>query len=272
MASRTTGLSWTKVDAKPQAGDGGLSVGNAKFQLRRFCSRISLRIGPPPQLWRETARVFDVRCAGAQSPGVFAHACLQLARVVHHPSAALTGGRASAEVPAAIAAPGETTVATFHAEGAQIYECKAGKRRQAGPGRSASQFATLFAGGQDRRPGIMRGPNWEHIDGSAVTAKAAGNAGRARPQSGQSPWLKLEVTGHRGKRDALGRDDSAADQTPGRRDGPVPATKPVHFTARRTRRSTCSCARDLRARSDRLIARAISLAAMLRDASPARAN
>ena len=34
--------------------------------------------------------------------------------------AALTGGRASAEVPAAIAAPGETTVATFHADRAQI--------------------------------------------------------------------------------------------------------------------------------------------------------
>ena len=31
---------------------------------------------------------------------------------------------ASAQVPDAIAAPGETVVATFHAEGAQIYDCK----------------------------------------------------------------------------------------------------------------------------------------------------
>ena len=29
-------------------------------------------------------------------------------------------------LPAAIAAPGETAVATWHAEGAQVYECKAG--------------------------------------------------------------------------------------------------------------------------------------------------
>ena len=35
-------------------------------------------------------------------------------------------GATRAEVPAAIAAPGETTVATWHAEGAQVYECKAG--------------------------------------------------------------------------------------------------------------------------------------------------
>jgi hypothetical protein len=32
---------------------------------------------------------------------------------------------ASAQVPDAIAAPGETVVATLHAEGAQVYECKA---------------------------------------------------------------------------------------------------------------------------------------------------
>ena len=30
---------------------------------------------------------------------------------------------ASAQVPAAIAAPGESAVITLHAEGAQIYEC-----------------------------------------------------------------------------------------------------------------------------------------------------
>ena len=35
-------------------------------------------------------------------------------------------GAAAAQVPAPIAAPGETAVATLHAEGAQVYECKAG--------------------------------------------------------------------------------------------------------------------------------------------------
>ena len=36
------------------------------------------------------------------------------------------GTGAIAQVPAAVAAPGETTVATFQGEGAQIYQCKAG--------------------------------------------------------------------------------------------------------------------------------------------------
>ena len=35
-------------------------------------------------------------------------------------------GAVTAQEPAAIAAPGETIVATLHAEGAQVYECKAG--------------------------------------------------------------------------------------------------------------------------------------------------
>jgi len=35
-------------------------------------------------------------------------------------------GAAHAQMPTAIAAPGESAVATWHAEGAQVYECKAG--------------------------------------------------------------------------------------------------------------------------------------------------
>ena len=41
-------------------------------------------------------------------------------------AAACFGTGAMAQVPAAVAAPGETTVATVQAEGAQIYQCKAG--------------------------------------------------------------------------------------------------------------------------------------------------
>ncbi len=37
------------------------------------------------------------------------------------------GDRALAQMPAAIAAPGQRVVATLHASGAQIYDCKAGK-------------------------------------------------------------------------------------------------------------------------------------------------
>src|SRR3954468_22124909 len=103
-------------------------------------------------------------------------------------------GVAYAQVPAAIAAPGESIVATWHAEGAQVYECKAGA-----DGKLAWAFrepiATLLLDGKT----IGRhyaGPTWEHMDGSAVVAKAAGNA--PAPDGKAIPWLKLEVTASRG--------------------------------------------------------------------------
>ena len=103
-------------------------------------------------------------------------------------------GAAQAEVPAAIAAPSETVAATWHAEGAQIYECKAGA-----DGKLAWAFrepiATLVLDG--RTVGRhYAGPNWEHMDGSAVIARAAGNA--PAPDGKSIPWLKLEVTSSRG--------------------------------------------------------------------------
>jgi hypothetical protein len=97
-------------------------------------------------------------------------------------------------LPDAIAAPGETVVLTLHAEGAQVYECKAGA-----DGKLSWVFrepiATLLQDGKTVGRHYA-GPNWEHIDGSAVVGKAAGNAPGATPQD--IPWLKLEVTSHRG--------------------------------------------------------------------------
>ena len=99
-----------------------------------------------------------------------------------------------AEVPEAIAATGETHVLTVHAEGAQVYECKADAS-----GKLSWEFrepvATLIAGGKT----IGRhyaGPNWELADGSIVAAKVVGRA----PGASQNdiPLLKLEVTSQRG--------------------------------------------------------------------------
>jgi hypothetical protein len=101
---------------------------------------------------------------------------------------------ASAELPASIAATGDTAVATFHAEGAQIYECKLSN-----DGKLAWQFrepvATLLFDGKTVGRHYA-GPNWVHIDGSSVTAKPIGSA----PGQTQAdiPWLKLEVIGHSG--------------------------------------------------------------------------
>jgi hypothetical protein len=102
---------------------------------------------------------------------------------------------AAAQVPPAIAAPGENAVATFHAEGAQVYECKAGA-----DGKLAWAFrepiATLLGSDGKTVGRHYAGPNWEHMDGSAVAAKAAGNAPGNTPND--IPWLKLEVTAQRG--------------------------------------------------------------------------
>jgi hypothetical protein len=103
-------------------------------------------------------------------------------------------GAVAAQEPAAIAAPGETVVATLHAEGAQVYECKTGN-----DGKLAWAFrepiATLVLDGKTVGRHYA-GPSWEHVDGSAVVGKAVGNA--PGKSAGDIPWLKLEVTAHRG--------------------------------------------------------------------------
>ena len=101
---------------------------------------------------------------------------------------------AAAEIPDAIAAKGETVVLQVHAEGAQIYECKA----DAG-GKLTWQFrepiASLFKDGKTVGRHYA-GPTWEDADGSVVVAKAAGRA--PGPSAKDIPLLKLEVTDRRG--------------------------------------------------------------------------
>jgi hypothetical protein len=109
-------------------------------------------------------------------------------------AAVLLADGATAQVPDAIAVPGESVVATFHAEGAQIYDCKADAS-----GKLTWHFrepiATLLRDGAT----IGRhyaGPNWEAIDGSAITGKAVANIPGSTPSD--IPWLKLDVIARRG--------------------------------------------------------------------------
>jgi Protein of unknown function (DUF3455) len=101
---------------------------------------------------------------------------------------------ALAQMPAAIAAADAATVVTLHAEGAQIYECKT-----ADDGKLAWAFrepiATLILGGKTVGRHYA-GPNWEHMDGSIVQGKAAGNAPGAT--ANDIAWLKLDVVAHHG--------------------------------------------------------------------------
>jgi hypothetical protein len=120
--------------------------------------------------------------------------CLQAELIVAVLAAAVFAGAAAAQVPDAIAAPGENTVVTLHAEGAQVYECKPGS-----DGKLAWAFrepiATLLLDGKTVGRHYA-GPTWEHTDGSAVLAKVASNA--PGKTATDIPWLKLTVTEHKG--------------------------------------------------------------------------
>jgi Protein of unknown function (DUF3455) len=109
--------------------------------------------------------------------------------------AATAGPAAAAQpLPAAIAAPGETMVLSVHAEGAQVYECKAGSDDKLAWS-FREPIATLLADGKTLGRHYA-GPSWEHIDGSAVVGKATGNSPGATPAD--IPWLKLAVISSRG--------------------------------------------------------------------------
>jgi len=103
------------------------------------------------------------------------------------------GAWAETPLPDAIAAPGTTIVLSAHAQGSQVYSCKAGT-----DGKLTWTFvepvAALTAGGKvvGRH---YAGPTWEHIDGSAVVGKVAGNAPGA--VANDIAWLKLDVISHR---------------------------------------------------------------------------
>src|SRR5260221_1465319 len=108
--------------------------------------------------------------------------------------AAQVSAQGAGPIPDTIAAKGETVVLTVHAEGAQVYDCKAGDG-----GRLAWQFrepvATLIADGKTVGRHYL-GPTWEHADGSRVVGKPVGRANGATPKD--IPWLKLEAVEARG--------------------------------------------------------------------------
>jgi hypothetical protein len=97
-------------------------------------------------------------------------------------------------IPDAVAAKGETVVLTVHAEGAQVYDCKAGDG-----GKLAWAFrepvATLIENGKTVGRHYA-GPTWELADGSRVMGKLAARAAGATPKD--IPWLKLDAVNVQG--------------------------------------------------------------------------
>jgi hypothetical protein len=106
----------------------------------------------------------------------------------------LIAGEASAQMPDAIAAPGETKVVSLSGQGAQVYECKAGTNGKL-VWTLREPIATLMLDGKTVGRHYA-GPNWDYEDGSGVSAKPVGNA--PGKTANDAPWLKLEVTAHRG--------------------------------------------------------------------------
>src|SRR5712671_1724375 len=142
-------------------------------------------------------------------------------------SASVLSASAQTPLPDAIAAPGETVVLTLHAEGAQIYECKAGADGKLAWAFREPTAALLLDGKTVGRH--YAGPNWEHIDSSAVVGKAAGNAPGAT--ANDIPWLTLTVASGR----CSGSTQRAANSK-------ATATRRAPGATRPTPRTTCSCA------------------------------
>jgi hypothetical protein len=108
--------------------------------------------------------------------------------------AAGTGFGQAQTIPDGVAAPGEKTVLSVYAEGAQVYECKADTQ-----GKLAWTFrepvATLLVDGKTVGRHYA-GPSWELADGSVIQGKVIGRAPGAT--ASDIPLLKLEVSSRKG--------------------------------------------------------------------------
>jgi hypothetical protein len=147
------------------------------YRYRR--EALALRAQTRTEFFRSAGRVFR--------PVVLAIIAAHLSMRVIAPSTA-------AEVPETIAARGETLIATTHATGAQVYECKTNSE-----GKLAWQFrepiATLMIDGKTVGRHFA-GPVWEMADGSAVSAKVSAQAPGAT--ANDIPLLRLDVAARHG--------------------------------------------------------------------------
>ncbi len=158
-------------------------------------------------------------------------------RAVSIATLVLCADAALAQMPAAIAAPGQSPVVTLHAAGAQIYDCKPGK-----DGKLNWVFrepvATLILDGKTVGRHYA-GPTWEHADGSVVTGKVAATAPAAT--ANDVPWLKIDVVGRTAtERSPMSRPCSGS--TPTAACSPARATRPATCAASPTPRTMFSCA------------------------------
>ncbi len=104
------------------------------------------------------------------------------------------GHAAPVSAPAAFDVAGREPRLVVHAEGAQIYECKADAAGHA-TWTFREPIATLMNDGKTIGRHFA-GPMWELDDGEAVKGKLVTSAPGA--SAADIPWLKLQVAEHRG--------------------------------------------------------------------------
>ena len=121
-----------------------------------------------------------------QTRPVFAAAVISLAALA----------AATAESPNDITVPGGTLVATVHAVGSQVYECKADPAVGTLTWQFREPVATLFIAGKTVGRHFA-GPSWELVDGSSVQGKVIARAPAASDKD--IPWLKLSASARRGE-------------------------------------------------------------------------
>jgi hypothetical protein len=109
-------------------------------------------------------------------------------------ASALYSAPAPAQSPDAIAAPGLTKVLEVHAEGAQIYECKAGADNKL-TWQFREPIAALILDSKTIGRHYL-GPSWELADGSIVTGKVAARAPGSTAKD--IPALRLDAVSHHG--------------------------------------------------------------------------
>lgn len=103
--------------------------------------------------------------------------------------AAAAAPQPSTEISAALATPGLTIATVLHAEGAQVYECRAASDG-ALTWRAREPTATLiFENSTVGRH--YAGPRWEYVDGSVIQAKPTSSSPGATEND--IPWLQLDV-------------------------------------------------------------------------------
>src|SRR5262245_50089446 len=100
-----------------------------------------------------------------------------------------------AQMPSAGDSGRATIIATLHAEGAQIYECKPdGSKAHALTWQFREPIATLMIGGQSVGQ-HYEGPRWGLVDGGEVRGKVV--TSRPGATANDIPWLEIEIVEHR---------------------------------------------------------------------------